>query len=730
MLTHISKKNEKRWITREDTSPEAQRTAAELASALGVSSILARLLCIRGYKTPTEALSFLRLENEILGDPFLLRDMQRAVDRIVEAVRKKEHITVYGDYDVDGVTAVCTLLLYLRSIGGEVDYYIPTRNGEGYGVSVSAIDRLHASGTSLIITVDTGITAFDEVLHARELGMDVVVTDHHECQSELPEAVAVVNPHRKDCPYPFKELAGVGVVFKLLCAIEEHISGDDRMSCVARICNSYADLISIGTIADVMPIREENKLIVKLGLKMIGRTERPGLSALIAAVSQKGDSRDTRRSQRPEKITSSYIGYTLAPRINAAGRIRSASMAVELFLAEDPREAEVLAQELCEANRLRQAEENRIMQEAYEQIEQTHDFEKDPVIVVCSDEWHHGVIGIVASRVTERYGLPSILVSFEGCDPVVQSPSDVGKGSGRSIKGLNLATALMNVGDTLLKYGGHELAAGLSVTRGMFDTFHRRINDYAREHLTDEAIVPTVYADAELSSSDLSLELAREIRCLEPFGVGNPTPVFALRGVTVNEISPISGGKHTKLLVTGGEYSYQALCFGMPSSSLNLLVGDRADLLFTLDVNEWAGRSVLQLIVKDIRRSEECERAYRDDRERFLEIWNGAPFDVTENVVPTRSHFAAVYTVLRQSARIGISCLSYRAILSRLYPISGNEIGYIRLRMIVRILEELSLVGVEELTDETSRFTVYNDCQKTDLEGSAILRRLKALERK
>ena len=502
------------------------------------------------------------------------------------------------------------------------------------------------------------------------------------------------------------------------------------MACVARICASYADLISIGTIADVMPIREENKLIVKLGLGMIGKTERPGLAALIHAVSQKSDARDSRKQREPQKITSSYIGYTLAPRINAAGRIRSASMAVELFLAEDPADAERLAQELCEANRLRQAEENRIMQEAYAQIEESHDFENDPVIVICSDEWHHGVIGIVASRVTEKYGLPSILVSFEGCDPVVQSPSDVGKGSGRSIKGLNLATALMNVGDTLLKYGGHELAAGLSLTRGMFDTFHRKINDYAKEHLTDEAIVPTAYADAELLASDLSLELAREIRCLEPFGVGNPVPVFAMRGVTVNEISPISGGKHTKLLVTGGEYSYQALCFGMPPSSLNLLVGDRADLLFTLDVNEWAGRSMLQLIVKDIRRSEESERTHRDDKERFFEIWNGAAFDISESVVPTRSHFAAVYTVLKQSSRLGIRCLSYRAILSRLYPISGNEIGYIRLRMIVRILEELSLIGVEELSDETCRFTVYLDRAKTDLEKSAILRRLRALEQK
>ncbi len=727
MLTHISERKEKRWIIGEDTSPEAQQLAAELASELGISPILARLLCIRGYKTPREALSFLRLENEILGDPFLLCDMDKATRRILRAVRNEELITVYGDYDVDGVTAVCTLLLYLQSIGGKVEYYIPTRTGEGYGVSRAALTHLRERGSSLLITVDTGITAVDEVRYASELGMEVVVTDHHECQSELPDAVAVVNPHRPDCPYPFKELAGVGVVFKLICALEEKFSGDDRMACVARICSRYADLISIGTIADVMPIKDENKLIVKLGLGMIQKTDRPGLRALIDAVSQKGDSR---KSAVSKKITSSYIGYTLAPRINAAGRIRTASIAVELFLATEESEAQRLAFELCEANRLRQAEENRIMQEAYAMIEEYHDFERDPVIVLSSDEWHHGVIGIVASRVTEKYGLPSILVSFEGCDPVIHSPSDIGKGSGRSIKGLNLATALMSVGDSLMKYGGHELAAGLSVTRGMFDTFCERINSYAREHLTDDAIVPTLYADAELLPSDLSLELAMELRSLEPFGVGNPVPVFAVRGVTVNEISPIGAGKHTKLLVSVGGSSYQALCFGSAPASIGVLVGDRADLLFQLDINEWAGRSALQLIVKDIRRSDECERTHEDNKQRFYEIMGGATFHVSEGIVPIRSHFAAVYTVLKQSARLGIDCLSYRAILSRLFPITGNEIGYIRLRLIVCILRELALIGVEELSEETCRYTVYADREKTDLERSELLKSLRERELK
>ena len=724
MLKNLPREKEKRWIVSQAPSGDASLCCASISRELGIGEILARLLYNRGYRTSDAARSFLRLENEILGDPFRLKDMEAAVSRILKAIESKERITIYGDYDVDGVTSVCTLLLYLRSHGAVVDYYIPNRSGEGYGVSVGALEKISLLGTSLVITVDTGITAVDEVEFAKTLGIDVVVTDHHECQKAIPKAVAVVNPHRPDCTYPFKDLAGVGVVFKLLCALEERFCGGDRISAVKQIVSEYSDLISIGTIADVMPIKEENRLIVKCGLSKISRTERAGLRALIRSVSKKADARSGATKTPP--ITSGYVGYTIAPRINAAGRIRSASMAVELFLAEDLEDAEGLANALCEANRERQAEENRIMQEAYRQIEEEHDFENDPVIVLASDEWHHGVIGIVASRITEKYGLPAILISFEGCDPLVQAPSDVGKGSGRSIKGMNLASALMAVGRNLVKFGGHELAAGLSVTRGMLDTFRREINAYAREQLNEESIVQTVHADAELSVSEMTMELAKELSYLEPFGTGNPVPTFVLRGVVVNEMVPISGGKHTKLLVGDGGVSLQAMCFGMPSSSLDLLVGDTADLLFTLDVNEWAGRRSLQMIVKDIRRSDDAERQRAAERVRFEEIWGGGKYTAEEKVLPNREHFGAVYSILRASIRSGVDCMSHRALLSRLYPILPGEIGYVRLKLILRILQELGLLDFDEISEETYRFSMDPQCGRTDLEKSHLLRRIRS----
>ena len=429
---------EKSWIIKSDDTPSAIARAEEIAAALGINPIVARLLFNRGYKDPLSAKSFIYMESEMLANPFEMKDVDRGIERIARAVRDGELITVYGDYDVDGVTAVCTLYLYLKSLGARVEYYIPNRAGEGYGVSAAAIDSIRERGGSLIITVDTGITATEEVEHARSIGVDFIVTDHHECRTELPKASAVINPHRPDCPYPFKELAGVGVVFKLICAYEERIRNRTRREAAEKIFNEYADLVAIGTIADVMPIKGENRIIVKYGLNMIDNTARIGLSALIEASAAKNDQRSSKRKKN--KITSSYIGYTLAPRINAAGRIKTASLAVELFLSEDHDTAASIAEELCRTNKERQAEENKIMQEAYGMIEE-YDTERDPVIVLSADNWHHGVIGIVSSRITERYCKPSILVSFEGNEGAPR-PDDVGKGSGRSIKGMNLVDAL------------------------------------------------------------------------------------------------------------------------------------------------------------------------------------------------------------------------------------------------------------------------------------------------
>ena len=710
----------KRWVLKTgDLSPAASDAIKEIGDSLGISPILAKLLYNRGYHTPDAARRFIRMESELLCDPFLLADIEKAIDRIRGALERGERIVIYGDYDVDGVTAVSTLYLYLKGKGATVDYYIPNRVGEGYGVSVGAIDKLVAEGVDLIITVDTGITAAEEVAYARSLGVDMVVTDHHECRSALPSAVAVVNPHRPDCGYPFKELAGVGVVFKLICAFEERYTGDSRRECVARLCQEYADLVAIGTIADVMPIKEENRLIVSYGLSRMEKARRVGLSALISAVTGQTEAAKNRYKTEP-KITSGYIGYTLAPRLNAAGRIRSASIAVELFLTSDLEKAKSIAEELCEANKERQIEENRITAEAFEKVEREHDFERDPVIVLDDDTWHHGVIGIVSSRVTERYGLPSILVSFEG--------GGDGKGSGRSIKGMNLAAALQACSDTLLKYGGHELAAGLSVSRDSLPAFRERINKYARTHLSEEALIPTAEADLALSLSELDMDLASELRrYLEPYGTENPLPVFALFSAMVEEVVPVSGGKHTRLVLRDGDRHVTAMYFSHETDKLDLYPGEKADLLFSLDINEWAGKRAVQLTVRDLRPAERERLENAAEEKRFREIMKGDAFSTEERVIPSRDDFAAVYTMIRRLVRGGTDTFSTRSMRAQLCA-AGYDISLIKLKFIFSIFGEMNILGIEEIENELYRFRLKFNAGKTDLEKSNILRQLRLRE--
>ena len=726
MQTKNKIEKEKKWLIKGENSELAREAAKNISSALNVGSVMGYLLYNRGYETPEDAMAFINTENEFFYDPFELIDVNRAVERIRLAVETGEKITVYGDYDVDGVTSVCTMCLYLRSCGANVDYYIPNRSGEGYGVSCAAIESLKQSGTNLIVTVDTGITANEEVEYAKALGIDIVVTDHHECRAELPDAVAVVNPHRPDCNYPFKELAGVGVVFKVISAYEQMRSGDTLINSVRRICKQYSDLIAIGTIADVMPIRYENKLIVKGGLGLIESSPRLGLKALMDVVSSQTESK-SRYSKKPKqtKITSGYIGYTIAPRLNAAGRIRSASLAAELFLTDDESYANSIAEELCNANKERQNEENRIMKQAYEKIEREHDFSRDKVIVLDADEWHHGVIGIVASRITEKYGLPCILLSFEGCAPESPSDADVAKGSGRSIKGMNLVDALVHCSDCLVKYGGHELAAGLSVTRGELENFKRKINEYANEILNEESTIPTLEADCEISFNDINLKTAKEIQYLEPFGVGNPVPSFVLRSATVLECTPVSGGKHTRFVLANNEMrerSCSAIYFSCSTADVDLFVEDKVDVMFNLDINEWADKQTVQMIVKDIRLSEESKREKMNERELFEKIWKGGDFSSELNIVPTRNDFAVVYTMVEYSVRNGCDCMSHNLILSKL---SASNINYIKLKFIIRILQEMNVLGIEEIEDEVYRFKLHYSTKKTDLEKSNLLRRLR-----
>ena len=730
MLLQNETAKEKVWITSVPDTDDAKSAVSAISRTLGVSPIIAKLLYNRGYQDPISATSFVRMENEMLRNPFDMADMMKGVERIKKAIDTKEKITVYGDYDVDGVTSVCTLYLYLKSLGADVEYYIPNRSGEGYGVSVAAIDSIKQGGTSLIITVDTGITANEEVTYAKSVGVDFLITDHHECRSDLPEASAVINPHRPDCKYPFKELAGVGVVFKLICAYEEFRTGDTRMQATLRVIKEYADLVAIGTIADVMPIKEENRIIVKYGLNMIENTNRTGLAALIDVASTRQDSKrverfDRNKRKRRTKITSSFIGFTLAPRVNAAGRVRSASIAVELFLTEKYSEAVRIAEQLCSANKERQAEENKIMQEAYDKIDAL-DINKNPVIVLDADDWHHGVIGIVSSRITEKYSRPSILVSFEGNPDDVDVLENVGKGSGRSIKGMNLVDALCYCSDHLVKFGGHELAAGLSVTREQLPLFIEKINEFARANLSPEDMVPVIEADCEIDFSDATLALADSLQLLEPYGVGNPVPQFIMRNVFVSEVSGVSDNKHTRFTLTDGKTSVSAMYFSNSPSELGICTGDKVDILFNLGINEWQDRKNVQLIIRDIKISMSSEKQYQYNRQKFEDIKSGATFSADDGYFPERDDFVSVYKFLQNSLYAGVDTFTHKDLLTKLSSSASGEIGYVKLKFIIMVFKEMNLLQIDEFEDEKYRFKLQYSTAKKNLNKSSILKKLRS----
>ncbi len=705
-----------------DSRPEE---VGRISEELGVTLPTARLLVNRGCMSAEDAKRFIGKEEEQLYDPMLMRDMEAAANRVADAVAAQENIVIYGDYDVDGVTSVSSLYLYLKSLGAEVSYHIPCRMTEGYGMSVSVIDELAANGCELIITVDTGITAIAEVEHAKELGIDVVVTDHHECHGELPAAIAVVNPRRPDCEYPFKELAGVGVVFKLMCAIETVMNPDDSaMTCVRRISREYCDLVALGTIADVMPVKDENRLIVSYGLSLIEKGSRVAITELIRASGSES------KYNTKKKITAAYVGFTLAPRINAAGRIKSASTAVELFLADTSEKARPLAQELCVINKQRQQEENAIVEQAYAKIAAEHDLEHERVLVLDDEKWHHGIIGIVASRITEKYGLPSILISFDGNGDGI-SENDDGKGSGRSVKGVDLVAALKSCSDVLEKYGGHELAAGLTVKRGRLEEFKRRINDYVRENTSEADTEKVLEAECELVPQEMTMRLAEELYYLEPYGTSNPVPVFMSRELYVSEVIPIGGGKHTKLTLRRGNMIITAMCFRMTPTELDLYVGDVVDVLYNLDINEFMGARTLQMIVRDIRLTEERLNAEIRDHRILDALLAGDVPSLTSNealaLIPDRGEFATVYKLLRRELRVEHEVFSIRA-LSHLLFTCGFNIPYIKLKTIILVFRELEFFTVDELDAEREIYSFANVAakEKTSLDSSKLLCKIKS----
>jgi single-stranded-DNA-specific exonuclease len=468
---------------------------------------------------------------------------------------------------------------------------------------------------------------------------------------------------------------------------------------------------------------DENRLIIKLGLRMIENTERYGLQALIdAAAGGRGE-----RQGKKRKINSGFIGFTIAPRMNAAGRVSRASIAVELLLAEDEQTAFQLAEELCRLNLERQTEENRIAEEAYQKIEETLDREHDRVIVIEDDSWHQGIIGIVSSRITERYGLPSILISFDGTTLGEPLGTDIGKGSGRSIKGVNLVEALMHCESLLVRYGGHELAAGLSVRRCNIEGFRKKINDYAAEHLTEEDLCVSIDADCEVDIRDLTMTLAQEITSMEPFGIANPVPNMVLKNVRITRIIPMGGGKHLRLVLQKDGIDLSAVWFGTGLAQFPFELWETVDVLFQLSINEFQNVTSLQLVVQDMRHAADFEQIYQQQLVRYEEIRNGALFDSSEDVIPGRDDIALVFSTLRKEYRAGHTVFSMRRILAML---SDSGIHYIKLKFIIRIMQELQVCGVSEPTPDRYLFEFGYRAEKTNIEKSSILRKLKGQLRK
>lgn len=682
----------------------------EMCQSLGIASACAKLLYKRGCRTVGEAEDFIQKNGLSIYDPFRLPDMRKAVDRITQAIENGENVAIYGDYDVDGVSATSLLFLYLESLDSDakLGYYIPDRFTEGYGMSVSAIEMLAKKGVTLIITVDTGITAVEEVERAKELGVDVVITDHHECHEVLPNAYAVVNPHRKDSEYPFCDLAGVGVAFKLVTALEMSITGDRDLA-IRTVYEQYADLATLGTVADVMPVLDENRNIIHFGLMKMKRAPRPGIKALLE---QSGSFSD--------KCNSSSISFGIAPRINAAGRMARASSAVELLLLSDKDDyesAESLAELLCEYNKSRQEEEQRILEEVYAEVEKTHNFEKDRVIVVSGDSWHPGVIGIVASKVVEKYGLPSILITFDD-EENNGSGFDVGRGSGRSVCGVNLVEALSHASEYLVKFGGHELAAGLSITRADIDDFRHSVNEYVRSIEREDMWIVPIEADCELEASDINMKCAEDIALLEPFGTENSTPLFFMKDVTIVKSTSLKGGKHVKFVLEKDGAVFNAIMFGADYEVFNYMSGEKIDIMFNLDINEYNKYRSVQLIIRDVRRAESVTVKEESEQKRYIDIINGAEFSSDECVIPDRNDFALVYKTLVFEKS---ECISE----GRLKSAVGETINKIKLFVILDILDEMGLCDVKRGDNGLIEYTVNNVSQKVDLEKSVLLTKLK-----
>ncbi len=608
-------------------------TAVELSEACGLDPLLCLLMTGRGIRDSEEAMEFL-VGNDLQSDPFEFADMDLAVERIQRAIDEGESIMVYGDYDADGVTATVLLYSYLRDKGARVAYRLPRRDGEGYGLHCEGIGEMAEQGVQLIVTVDNGITAVDEIEFANECGIDVVVTDHHQPQEQLPRAVAVVDPHRRDCPSVFKDFAGVGVAFQLVCALE----GDPDW-----VLQEYGDLVALGTLADVMPLRHDNRVLVRRGLQRINAETRVGLCKLREQAAVSGTAQ-----------TATSVAFTLAPRINAAGRMGDPMLASALLLSTDAEEATCLAQEIGNMNRERQETETAILTPLLETLSRETERLADRVLVVWGEGWHHGVLGILAARLQERYGKPCLVLSVE---------EGIAHGSGRSLQGFSLFDALKACEDCLLGFGGHDLAAGLTVEAARLEEFRKRINQYAAQNVPVMP-VPEVRMDCRLRPEQIKPALLDCLSALEPFGAGNPSPVFGLYRMTVERIEAVGGGKHLRLTLTRDGVRLTAMKFGTILEQFPFVIGDTVNASVTLDRNEYRGTISVSIFVRDLRHADTDQEAVIAALQQHDAVLRR---DADTAIQPNRDCAAAVYRYLKRGEYHGSTDALLRATASDAY---------------------------------------------------------------
>lgn len=672
----------RKWEVR----PLDKERAAAFAQTYGVPFFLAMLMNIRGLDDAAHLREFLG-EGEPLSDPFLLKDMDKAAARITRAVDNMEKIAVYGDYDADGVTSTAMLYSYLETRGADVIFYIPQREGEGYGMNIGAVEYLKEQGVSLIVTVDNGISSVQEVARANELGIDVVVTDHHRPQEILPDAVAVVDAYRPDDTSPYKHFSGVGIAFKLLMALEDG-AGD-----VEDLLEAYSDLAAIGTIGDIVPLTGENRTLIRAGLERLSQSDRPGVQALLENAGIAG-----------KTLTSTNVAFTLVPRINATGRMGAPERAVRLLISGYEEEAEVLSEEICADNEERRRVEAEIAEAAFADIE-AKGYMKDRVVVVDGENWHHGVIGIVASRVTERCGKPCMIISRGETEA---------KGSGRSIEGFSLFEAICVCGDLLIKFGGHPMAAGITLKPENIEAFRKRINRYAAERFP-QMPTQTVTLDCKLNPAALSVSMAQSLTQLEPFGNGNPQPVFGLFNMELSNVTPVGGGGHLRLTLEKNGAVITAMRFNTKPEELPYHIGDKIDLAVQLEAREFRGQPSLTVIVRDMKFA-----AFNTEKNiaslASFEKWQRGEVLSAEDknrLYPDRACLAAIYRALR-------TVNGKETDQVRFVSQFGKDMTLGLFKTALLVFEERGLVH-SEIADDTFTATLVETSGKTDITRSPVL---------